>query len=118
MTTPAPDTETGTEPEVDAMDDAYATIPPPPEDEGSSDADAQGDATGADLDPVPENGPAPSTPVADPVDPVAAAQRVIAEFEQAQAQACATELEAVLTRYGMRLEVSPAQITLVPADKG
>lgn len=48
-------------------------------------------------------------------DPVADARRLIADHEQARMQACAQEIEAVLARHGMRLDVTPAQISIVPA---
>lgn len=47
-------------------------------------------------------------------DPLADARRVLAEHEQARVQACASEIEAVLAKYGMSLDVTQPQITLVP----
>ncbi|MFC1410416.1 hypothetical protein ACEZCY_14235 [Streptacidiphilus sp. N1-12] len=121
MTTPTPDQQvtdgqevndptqdTAGNPDVDQMDPYAVTIPPPPEDDSE-------DATAADTTDDP---PAPATAPADePVDPVAAAQAVIAAYEQERVQACAQDIEAVLAKYGMRLEVLPAQITLAPVDK-
>ncbi|GAA2929947.1 hypothetical protein [Streptomyces enissocaesilis] len=48
-------------------------------------------------------------------DPVAEARRLIALDEQARMQACAAEIEQVLARHGMRLDVTPAQISIAPA---
>lgn len=48
-------------------------------------------------------------------DPLAEARRLVAEDEQQRMQACAAEVEQVLAKYGMRLDVTPAQITLVPS---
>lgn len=48
-------------------------------------------------------------------DPVAEARRVVAQDEQARMQACAEEIQAVLAKHGMRLDVTPAQISIVPA---
>lgn len=50
-----------------------------------------------------------------PEDPIATARRVIAEDERARVEACAAEIEQVLARHGMRLEVSPAHIVISPA---
>ena len=47
-------------------------------------------------------------------DPLDDARRLIAEHEQQRMQACAAEIEQVLARYGMRLDVTPAHISLVP----
>lgn len=47
-------------------------------------------------------------------DPVAEARRVLAEDEEARMQACAAKIQEVLVEYGMSLEVTPSQITLVP----
>lgn len=114
---PAEDQTANPESDVDTMD-PYAVTIPPPEDDSQETAEAT-----TDDPPTPEaTADAPEaktgTPGAAPADPVAEAQAVIAAYEQSQAQECARELEAVLTKYGLRLEVSPAQITLVPADKG
>ncbi|MGW2895846.1 hypothetical protein ACWDAO_14795 [Streptomyces sp. NPDC001212] len=46
---------------------------------------------------------------------MAEARRLVAEDEQQRMQACAAEVEQVLAKYGMRLDVTPAQITLVPS---
>ncbi|MFF3891793.1 hypothetical protein ACFYY3_01035 [Streptomyces sp. NPDC001812] len=56
----------------------------------------------------------PSLPP-DEKDPLAEARRLIAEHEQARIQACAAEIEQVLTKYGMLLDVTPAQISIRPA---
>ena len=47
-------------------------------------------------------------------DPLAEARRVVAADEQARMQACAEEIQAVLAKHGMRLDVSQPQITSVP----
>lgn len=49
-------------------------------------------------------------------DAVTAARMLIADEEQARMRACAAELEQVLARYGMRLDVAPPQISIVPAS--
>ena len=48
-------------------------------------------------------------------DPLAQARSLLAAEEQQRMQQCAGEIEQVLARYGMRLDVTPAQITIVPA---
>ena len=48
------------------------------------------------------------------VDPVAEARRLVAEDEAARMQACAAEIQEVLARYGMSLEVTPPRIVLTP----
>ncbi|MFI2367317.1 hypothetical protein [Streptomyces sp. NPDC018833] len=58
--------------------------------------------------------PSPSSPQPEP-DPLAEAYRLIAEREQERMQACADEIEQVLAKHGMRLDVTPAQISIVPA---
>ena len=50
------------------------------------------------------------------VDPVAHARQLLAEHQTAQAAACQAEIQAVLDRYGMRLEISTPQIAIVPAQ--
>lgn len=45
-----------------------------------------------------------------------AARALLAEEEKARMQACAAEIQEVLARYGMTLEVPPPQITLAPAQ--
>lgn len=47
-------------------------------------------------------------------DPLAAAQALLAEHEQQRMQACSEELQAVLAKHGMRLDVTPPQIAIVP----
>lgn len=47
-------------------------------------------------------------------DPVAAARRVLAEDTRTRVEACAQEIAEVLAKHGMRLETTPAQITLAP----
>lgn len=47
-------------------------------------------------------------------DPIAAAKALLEQEQQARTQACAAELQAVLARHGMTLEVTPAQIVLAP----
>lgn len=110
VTDPTEDQAGNPDADVDAMDPEYVTIPPPEEESSPEPSVAEAAAT-----PDPEADVADTPATGAPVDPVAEAQRVIAEFEQSQMQACAREIEAVLTKYGMRLEVSPAQITLVPS---
>ena len=44
-----------------------------------------------------------------------AARALLAEEEKARMQACAVEIQEVLAKYGMTLEVPPPQIALVPA---
>jgi len=48
-------------------------------------------------------------------DPIAEARALLAQHQQERMQACAAELQAVLDRYGMRLEATPAHVTLTPA---
>lgn len=48
-------------------------------------------------------------------DPLLAARALIANDQQARMEACAAELQQVLNKHGMRLEVTPAQIAIVPA---
>ncbi|MFJ4473215.1 hypothetical protein ACIP2X_37775 [Streptomyces sp. NPDC089424] len=62
-----------------------------------------------------EGAPSASAPTANPeaVDE-ATARAVIAQAEQRRVQACAEELHAVLAKHGMSLEVTPAEIVLVP----
>lgn len=50
-----------------------------------------------------------------PEDPLAAARALIAQEQQARMEACAAEIQQVLDRHSMRLEVAPAQIVLHPA---
>ena len=45
-----------------------------------------------------------------------AARALLAEDEQARMKACAAEIQEVLTKYGMSLEVTPSQIALVPQE--
>jgi hypothetical protein len=47
-------------------------------------------------------------------DPLAHARQVLAEHQAAQAAACQAEIQAVLDRYSMRLEISTPQIAIVP----
>lgn len=56
------------------------------------------------------------TPVAAPAQSdLDAARALLAEEEKARMQACTTEIQEVLAKYGMTLEVPPPQIALVPA---
>lgn len=48
-------------------------------------------------------------------DPVAHARQLLAEHQAAQAAACQAEIQAILDRYGMRLEISTPQVAIVPA---
>lgn len=54
------------------------------------------------------------TCIARKADDLAAARRLLAEHEQQQTEACLAEIEAVLARYGRKLQVSQPQITIVP----
>ncbi|WP_328336750.1 hypothetical protein [Streptomyces violaceus] len=47
-------------------------------------------------------------------DPVAEARRVLAEDQEKRAEACAAEIEDVLAKHGMRLQITQPQITIVP----
>jgi hypothetical protein len=47
-------------------------------------------------------------------DPIAAARALLAEDQRVRLEQCAAELQAVLDRYGMRLDVTPARVHLVP----
>ncbi|MDT0387806.1 hypothetical protein [Streptomyces dubilierae] len=60
--------------------------------------------------------PEPSTEAEPQTDRVADARRILDEDRQRRMQACLTELEAVLDKHGMRLEVEPARAILVPRD--
>ena len=44
-----------------------------------------------------------------------AARALLAQEEQRRTQACAEEIQAVLAKYGMTLEATPAQIVLAPS---
>lgn len=56
------------------------------------------------------------TPTATPEQSdLEAARALLAEEEKARMQACAAEIQEVLAKYGMTLEVPPPQIALVPA---
>lgn len=59
---------------------------------------------------------AEGAPTVSAADAIAEARRVLAEDTQARMQACAAEIEAVLRRHGMRLDVTPAQIVLTPTS--
>ncbi|WP_328757471.1 hypothetical protein [Streptomyces sp. NBC_00271] len=48
-------------------------------------------------------------------DPLAAARALIAHEQQARMEACAAELQQVLEKHGMRLDVAQPQISIVPA---
>ena len=64
-----------------------------------------------------EGAPSASTPAS--AEEVEAARRLLAsqdEQEQARLTACAEEIQEVLARHGMRLEVSPGQINLVASQ--
>jgi hypothetical protein len=61
--------------------------------------------------------PLPGEPSASiPVGEVVAARAVLEQDRQARMQACADEIQAVLDRHGMRLDVTPAQVALVPRE--
>ncbi|MEU2924206.1 hypothetical protein ABZ636_03965 [Streptomyces sp. NPDC007251] len=57
---------------------------------------------------------APSASASEQSDPLAEARALIAKDSQERMQACAAEIEEVLARHGMRLDVTPAQIAIVP----
>ena len=63
--------------------------------------------------PWPEE-PADAGQEAGQVDPVARARQLLAEYQAAQAAACQAEIQAVLDRYGMRLEISTPAVSIVP----
>jgi hypothetical protein len=48
-------------------------------------------------------------------DKLTQARALLAEDEQRRMRECATEIEQVLARHGMRLDTTPAQISIVPA---
>lgn len=48
-------------------------------------------------------------------DPLAAARALIEQDEQDRMGVCRDEIESVLARHGMRLTITPAQITITPA---
>lgn len=56
---------------------------------------------------------APSVSAPEPGD-VESARALIAEEEQRRMQACAAELQQVLAKYGMRMDVTEPQIVLAP----
>jgi hypothetical protein len=61
--------------------------------------------------------PSPSSPQPDgPEDSLAEARRLLAEDAEARMRACAAEIEQVLAKHGMRLDVTPPAITIVPAQ--
>lgn len=47
-------------------------------------------------------------------DPLASARALLAEDQRNRLEACAAELQEVLKRHGMRLEVPPPRIALTP----
>jgi hypothetical protein len=47
-------------------------------------------------------------------DPLADARLLLAEHERQQDEACRTEIEQVLAKYGRKLVVTQPQITIVP----
>ena len=62
--------------------------------------------------------PCPGYPHAEgepePIDPLDEARRTLAEHERQQGEACRAELEAVLAKYGRKLQITQPQITIVP----
>lgn len=48
-------------------------------------------------------------------DPLVEARSLLAEHERQQDEACRAELEAVLAKYGRKLQITQPQITIVPA---
>lgn len=59
---------------------------------------------------LPEEAPAPDAQDS----PLDEARRLLAEDAQQRMLACAAEIEQVLARHGMRLEVTTPQISIVP----
>ena len=57
----------------------------------------------------------PTPPATPEQSDLEAARALLAEEEKARMQACAVEIQEVLAKYGMTLEVPPPQIALVPA---
>lgn len=47
-------------------------------------------------------------------DQLAEARRLLAEDQQRRAEACNAEIEAVLAKHGMRLQISQPQISIIP----
>lgn len=58
-----------------------------------------------------EGTPSASAPAAEPSD-LDAARALIAEEEQRRINACAAEIQEVLEKYGMQMDVSKPQIVL------
>ncbi|CAM5710159.1 hypothetical protein [Streptomyces coeruleorubidus] len=48
-------------------------------------------------------------------DPITEARQLVAEDEQRKTDDCLAELEAVLAKYGRKLQITQPQITIVPA---
>jgi hypothetical protein len=48
-------------------------------------------------------------------DPIAEARRLVAEDEQRKTEECLAEIQAVLDKYGRKLQITQPQITIVPA---
>lgn len=49
-----------------------------------------------------------------PDNKLAEARRLLAESERQQTEACLAELEAVLAKYGRRLQITEPKISIVP----
>ncbi|MER7053466.1 hypothetical protein [Streptomyces sp. NPDC000351] len=47
-------------------------------------------------------------------DPVAEARRLVEEDEQRKTDACLAEIEALLAKYGRKLQITQPQITIAP----
>lgn len=62
-----------------------------------------------------EEGTQPTSAAAPGQSDVDAARALLAQEEQARMQACAAEIQEVLAKYGLALEVPPPKIALVPA---
>jgi hypothetical protein len=58
---------------------------------------------------------AQSASAAEQPDPLAEARALIAKDSQERMERCAEEIHAVLDKYGMRLDVAPPQISIIPA---
>ncbi|MFH9574203.1 hypothetical protein ACH4MG_27145 [Streptomyces sp. NPDC017454] len=47
-------------------------------------------------------------------DPIVEARRLVEEDEQRKTDACLAEIEAVLTKYDRKLQITQPQITIAP----
>lgn len=60
--------------------------------------------------------PGEDAPAAAQADELESARALLAAHQQARLDACSREIQAVLARYGMRLDISQPQIVLTPAE--